>query len=331
MKQGKAPRIAYGEELCELAKSNSSIVALDCDLSKSTMTCLVEESMPKRFFEMSIAEANMVSTAAGMALAGKIPFVNSFAVFITGRAFDQVRQSVAYPRLNVKICGSSSGLSDYGDGATHQSIEDLALMRVLPNMVVLSPVDEIETRAMVRFMAAYDGPVYIRLGRGEAPIVLDERYEFRLGEPTVVRPGSDVTVFATGQMVSVALLASDRLAREGIRTEVVNVGTIKPMNEHAVIGLAKKTGAVVTVEEHTVRCGLGSSIVEALMKTKIPIVSVGIRDRFGQSSADYASLLEEYGLTEEAVSAAVREARSLKFDTRDILVVEPDVPDETDE
>src|SRR5512136_1317086 len=199
MKLGKAPRIAYGEELLELAKTNQAIVALDADLSKSTMTCLIEEHFPERFFEMSIAEQNMVATAAGMALKGKIPFVNSFAVFLTGRAFDQIRQSVAYPANNVKLGGSSSGFSDFGDGATHQSIEDLALMRVLPNMIVLSPLDEFETRAMVRFMAAHQGPVYIRLDRNEVPIFFDENYRFVLGEPTVIQTGQDVTIFGTGQ------------------------------------------------------------------------------------------------------------------------------------
>jgi transketolase len=319
MKLGKAPRIAYGEELLALAKVNRNIVALDGDLSKSTMTCLIEEALPAQYFEMSIAEANMVTTAAGMALMGKIPFVNSFAVFVTGRAFDQVRQSVAYPRLNVKICGSSSGFSDFGDGATHQSIEDITLMRALPNMVVLSPVDEIETRAMVRFMADYDGPVYIRLDRGDAPIVLDENYQFALGEPTVVKPGRDIVIFATGQMVGIALSACERLAHEGIQPEVVNIGTIKPMNESAIIALAEKAGAVVTVEEHNIRGGLGSAIAEALMKTRIPIVPVGIKDRFGQSATDYCVLLKEYGLTEDAIAKAVREARSLKFNTIDIL------------
>jgi len=205
MKLGKAPRIAYGEELLELAKTHREIVALDADLSKSTMTCLIEEHLPERFFEMSIAEQNMVATAAGMALKGKIPFVNSFAVFLTGRAFDQIRQSVAYPANNVKLGGSSSGFSDFGDGATHQSIEDLALMRVLPNMIVLSPLDEIETRAMVRFMVAHQGPVYIRLDRNDVPIFFDEHYRFVLGEPTVIRSGQDVTIFGTGQMLSRAL------------------------------------------------------------------------------------------------------------------------------
>jgi transketolase len=312
MKLGKAPRIAYGEELLELAKKNKDIVALDGDLSKSTMTCLIEAAFPERYFEMSIAEANMVATAAGMALKGKIPFVNSFAVFITGRAFDQVRQSVAYPGANVKICGSSSGFSDYGDGATHQTVEDIALMRCLPNMIVLSPVDEHETREMVRFMASHKGPVYIRLDRGEVPEILDENYKFRLGEPNVIRQGKDVTVFATGQMVSVALSAAALLEKDGISPEIVNVGTIKPMNENAIQDLARKTGAVVTAEEHNVRGGLGSAVAEALMKNKIPIVAVGVQDRFGQSAADYCELLQAYGLTAEAIAGACREAKGLK-------------------
>jgi transketolase len=312
MKLGQAPRIAYGEELLALAGKNRDIVALDGDLSKSTMTCLIEEKYPDRYFEMSIAEANMVATAAGMALKGKIPFVNSFAVFITGRAFDQVRQSVAYPALNVKICGSSSGFSDYGDGATHQTVEDIALMRCLPNMTVLSPVDEFETRAMVRFMAAHKGPVYIRLDRNEVPVILDDSYAFTLGQPTVIRPGKDVTIFATGQMVSLALAAAELLARNNLNPEIVNIGTIKPMNEQAIIALARKTGAVVTAEEHNLCGGLGSAIAETLMKTKIPIVPVGVRDRFGQSAASYGELLETYGLTAGAIAAAAKEAQGLK-------------------
>jgi transketolase len=312
MKLGKAPRIAYGEELLELAKINRDIVALDADLSKSTMTCLIEEHFPERFFEMSIAEQNMVATAAGMALKGKIPFVNSFAVFLTGRAFDQVRQSVAYPTTNVKVCGSSSGFSDFGDGATHQSIEDIALMRSLPNMVVLSPVDEIETRAMVRFMIEHKGPVYIRLDRGETPLILNDNYRFVLGEPTVIQTGNDVTIFGTGQMVNLALQAADTLAKEGISVEVVNIGTIKPMNEKAVIELAEKTKAVVTVEEHNIRGGLGSAIAETLMKTKVPIVPIGVKDRFGQSAKSYEELLVEYGLTEEAIYGAVKEVLTVK-------------------
>jgi transketolase len=261
---------------------------------------------------MSIAEANMVATAAGMALKGKIPFVNSFAVFITGRAFDQVRQSVAYPGANVKICGSSSGFSDFGDGATHQSVEDMALMRCLPNMIVLSPVDEYETREMVRFMAAHTGPVYIRLDRNETPVILDEKYKFELGEPIVIKPGKDVTVYATGQMVSIALAAARQLEQEGINPEIVNVGSIKPIKEEPIRKLAYKTGAVVTVEEHNLRGGLGSAIAEALGKTKIPIVPVGVQDRFGQSAADYRELLIEYGLTAEAITKAVKEAGGLK-------------------
>lgn len=312
MKLGKAPRIAFGEELLALARKNRDIVALDGDLSKSTMTCLIEEAFPERYFEMSIAEANMVATAAGMALQGKIPFVNSFAVFITGRAFDQVRQSVAYPGANVKICGSSSGFSDFGDGATHQSVEDMALMRCLPNMIVLSPADEIETREMVRFMVDHKGPVYIRLDRNETPLILDEDYRFQLGEPTVIRRGKDVTVFATGQMVALALDAADLLSPGNLSLEVVNAGTIKPLNEETVRALAGKTGAVVTAEEHTLRGGLGSAVAEALMKTKIPIVPVGVQDRFGQSAAGYQELLQAYGLTAGAIAAAVREASGLK-------------------
>ena len=313
MKMGTAPRIAYGEKLLELAHGNKDIVALDADLSKSTMSCLIEENYPERFFEMSIAEQNMVATAAGMALKGKIPFVNSFAVFLTGRAFDQVRQSVAYPALNVKICGSSAGLSDFGDGATHQSVEDMALMRALPNMVVLSPVDEIETREMVDFMVRHNGPVYLRLDRNDTPVILDSSYKFDLGKPNLIVEGSDLTIFATGRMVSVALKAAELLkTTDNISAQIVNVGTIKPLDQQAVQEFAQKTGAVVTAEEHNVFGGMGSAIAEALMISKIPIVPVGVKDRFGQSAMTYEELLAEYGLTEESIAQAARKVLTYK-------------------
>ncbi len=313
MKMGVAPRIAYGEKLLELAHTNKDIVALDGDLSKSTMSCLLEEAYPDRFFEMSIAEQNMVATAAGMALKGKIPFANSFAVFLTGRAFDQVRQSVAYPALNVKICGSSAGLSDFGDGATHQSIEDIALMRALPNMIVLSPVDEIETREMVDFMVRHKGPVYLRLDRNDTPSILDSSYKFDLGKPNLIAEGSDVTIFATGRMVSIALKAAELLeSSDNISAQIVNVGTIKPLDQKVVRDFAEKTGAVVTAEEHNVYGGMGSAIAESLMTSKIPIVPVGVKDRFGQSAMTYEELCAEYGLTEESIAEAAREVLTYK-------------------
>jgi len=305
--------MAYGDKLLELAGDNKDIVALDADLCNSTMSCVIEQNFPDRFFEMSIAEQNMVATAAGMALKGKIPFVNTFAVFLTGRAFDQIRQSVAYPGLNVKLCGSSAGFSDFGDGATHQTVEDIALMRALPNMTVLCPADEIETKAMVAFMAQYKGPVYLRLDRNDTPIILDDSYKFELGKPTVITEGSDVTIFATGRMVSVALKAAESLkANDGITAKVVNIGTIKPLDTKMVQELAKSTGAVVTVEEHNVYGGMGSAIAESLMTSKIPIVPVGVADRFGQSAMTVEDLLVEYGLTDDAVAKAAREVISYK-------------------
>jgi transketolase len=313
MKMGAAPRQAYGEKLLELAHDNKNIVALDGDLSKSTMSCLIEENYPERFFEMSIAEQNMVATAAGMALKGKIPFVNSFAVFLTGRAFDQVRQSVAYPALNVKVCGSSAGLSDFGDGATHQSVEDIALMRSLPNMIVLSPVDEIETKAMVDFMVRHNGPVYLRLDRNDTPIILDASYKFELGKPNLIAEGSDVTIFASGRMVSIAIKAAELLKKtDNVSAQIVNVGTIKPLDQKAVQGFAEKTGAVVTAEEHNVFGGMGSAIAESLMTSKIPIIPVGVDDRFGQSAKSFEDLLVEYGLTEESIAQAARKVLTFK-------------------
>lgn len=303
----KSQRQAYGEELVGLGRENGKIVVLEADLGKSTMSILFQNAFPERYFEMGIAEANMASTAAGLALTGKIPFISSFAVFATGRCFDQLRQTISIAGLNVNICGSSAGLSDFGDGSTHQSVEDLATMRAIPNMTVLVPVDAIETRKMVRAMAAHPGPCYIRINRNDLPFFTDEAAEFKIGKLYPVRDGRDVIVFANGVMVSKAVEAAESLAKEGISVKVVNVSTVKPLDKQGVIALTKGFKAVVTAEEHSVIGGLGGAIAEALSEIKdIPLGMVGIDDRFGTSATNYDEILAYYGLTADAVKAKIK-------------------------
>ncbi len=299
-------RTVYGETLLQLGKENQRIVVLEADLSKTTMTKLFEQAFPDRFFEMGIGEQNMISVAAGLALCGKIAFANSFAVFAAGRPYDQIRVSVCIGKLNVKIVGSSCGISDFGDGATHQGIEDVAIMRAIPNMTVLSPADGIETRKMTRAAAEYDGPVYLRIPRNDIPDVTDEKQEFKIGKPTVIREGKDVVVFAYGYMVYKALKAAETLDKEGISVRVVNVSTLKPIDEDAIRKLASGVKGVVTIEEHTIIGGLASIVAFALRGTAMPIEAVAIQDCFGQSALSYEQLLEHYGLTDAAVVKAVK-------------------------
>ena len=299
-------RKVYGETLVELGRKNERIVALDADLSKSTMTCFFQQEFPHRFFEMGIGEQNMISTAVGLALSGKIAFVNSFAVFAAGRPYDQIRVSVCIGKVNVKIIGSSCGISDFGDGATHQGIEDIAIMRVIPNMTVLSPVDGIETRKMVKAAVGYDGPVYIRINRNEMPDVFPEDEEFKIGKPYLMREGNDVTVFATGYMVFKALKAAEALEKEGISLRVVNVSTLKPIDEEAVRELAVGVKGIVTAEEHSIIGGLASAITFILRGQAVPIEAVAIKDCFGQSALSYEQLLEHYGLTDTAIIEAAK-------------------------
>jgi transketolase len=303
----KSLRIAYGEALVELGKENKNIVVLEADLGKSTMSCLFQQEFPERYFEMGIAEQNMASTAAGLALTGKIPFINSFAVFASGRAYDQLRQTISIAKLNVKICGSSSGLSDFGDGSTHQAIEDMAIMRAIPNMTVLVPVDAVETKKMVEAMVNYPGPVYIRINRNDLPIYTSEEGEYEIGRLYPIKDGKDVVIFANGVMVSKAVEAAEQLEQEGISAKVVNVSTVKPLDQQAVIEMARGCKAVVTAEEHSIIGGLGSAIAEALrMETNLPIEFVGIKDSFGISASNYDELLEYYGLTSKAIVDAVK-------------------------
>jgi len=301
------PREVYGRTLVEMGRENPKIVVLDADLGRSTMTCYFEQAFPERFFEMGIAEANMTSFAAGLSLTGKIPFTNSFAVFAAGRAYDQIRQGVCIPALNVRIVGSSAGLSDFGDGSTHQSVEDVAIMRAIPNMTVLVPADGNETRTMTRAMADYRGPVYLRITRNDLPDVMPEDEPFVAGKPHLIRQGKDVVAFANGQMVSAALAAAEALAEEEISLRVVNVSSMKPVDEAALVSLTEGMKGIVTVEEHSLIGGLGNLIAEVMRGRNVPQKSIGIADRFGQSAHNYEDLLEAYGLTPAHVAAAVRQ------------------------
>jgi transketolase len=277
------PREVYGRTLVEIGRDNRNIVVLEADLGKSTMSCYFEQAFPERFFEMGIAEANMTSFAAGLSLTGKIPFTNSFAVFAAGRAFDQIRQGICIPGLNVRIIGSSCGLSDFGDGSTHQSVEDVAIMRAIPNMTVLVPADGNETRTMTRALADYQGPVYMRITRNDLPDVMPEDEPFLAGKPHLIRQGSKVVIYANGQMASLALAAAEMLSPEGISPRVVNVSSMKPADKHALAALADGMKSVVTVEEHSLIGGLATLIREALQGRAIPVKTIGIDDRFGQS------------------------------------------------
>jgi transketolase len=300
-------RECYGQALVEAGRENERIVLVEADLRKSTMGELFRQEFPERLFEVGIAEQNMIGMAAGLALTGWTAVANSFAVFASGRAFEQIRQSVALPRLNVKIGGSSAGLTDTGDGATHQSIADLAIMRSLPNMTVLSPADGIEMKQAVKAMLELDGPVYIRVGRIAAPTLYDEDYKFELGKIVVMRPGKDVTLAATGTMVAVALEAAELLAKEGIDARVLNVHTLKPLDEEAILAAARETAGIVTVEEHNIIGGLGSAVAEVVSAAGAgSVVRVGVEDVFGQSANSYEELLAAYGLTPENVRSKAR-------------------------
>lgn len=301
------PREVYGRTLVEIGRENPKIVVLEADLGKSTMSCYFEQAFPERFFEMGIAEANMTSFAAGLSLTDKIPFTNSFAVFAAGRAFDQIRQGVCIPGLNVRIVGSSCGLSDFGDGSTHQSVEDVAIMRAIPNMTVLVPADGNETRTMTRALVDYKGPVYMRISRNDLPDVMPVDEPFVVGKPHLIRQGSDVVAFANGQMVSMAVAAADALADEGISLRVVNVSSMKPADKGALAALADGVRGVVSLEEHSLIGGLADLMREVLQARSLPMRSIGIDDRFGQSAHSYKDLLEGYGLSQKHIAAAVRQ------------------------
>ncbi|MBF7081643.1 transketolase family protein [Desulfallas sp. Bu1-1] len=315
MSEKIATREAYGKALVELGERNTDVVVLDADLSKSTKTAEFGKKFPQRFFDMGIAEQNMMGTAAGLAAAGKIPFASSFAVFATGRVYDQIRNSIAYPRLNVKIGASHAGITVGEDGASHQSVEDIALMRCLPNMTVFVPADAVETRAAVLAAAEIDGPVYIRLGRSGVPVLHDaNNFKFEPGRALVMRDGDDAAIIACGIMVGAALEAAERLAAGGVSVRVLDMHTIKPLDVQAVVEAARATGAVVTAEEHSIIGGLGSAVAEALAENcPVPVRRVGVRDTFGESGKP-RELLEKYGLTPEVLVEAVKEVIRRKRD-----------------
>lgn len=307
-----ATRDAYGKALVQLGRENQDIIVLDADLSKSTKTADFAKVFPERFFNMGIAEQNLIGFSAGLAAAGKIPFASTFAVFATGRAFEQIRNSVAYPKLNVKIAATHAGISVGEDGASHQAVEDLALMRSLPNMTVLVPADAQETYQAIKAAAAYQGPVYIRMGRLAAPVLFDEEYRFTIGKANVIKEGKDVTVIANGLMVGEALKAAEELGGQGIQVAVVNCASLKPLDAGTIIQTAKETGAVVTAEEHSIIGGLGSAVAEVLSENcPVPLVRVGIRDTFGESGRP-EELLVKYGLTSKEIIEAVHQVLAKK-------------------
>ena len=302
MSKTQSQRLAYGEELVALGAENKDVVALEADLGKSTMSCLFQQAYPDRYFEMGISEQDMLSTAAGLAAAGKIPFCSTFAVFASGRAYDQIRQTISIGRLNVKICGSSSGLSDFGDGSTHQAVEDIAIMSAIPNMTVLTPCDAQETRQAVRAAAEIDGPVYIRVVRNELPDFIKESDSFAVGKHRILKEGSDVAVFSHGSMVEHAMKAAELLEKQGISAKVVNVSTMKPFDYEGTEAIAKSVKAVVTAEDHTFIGGLASAAALALRKCTTPMDYVAIDDAFGQSANSAVELMEHYGLTAENIA-----------------------------
>ena len=301
-------RIAYGEELAALGKENSDVVALEADLGKSTMSYIFGAAFPERYFEMGIAEQNMMSTAAGLAAAGKIAFASTFAVFAFGRAYDQIRQTISIGRLNVKICGSSAGLSDFGDGSTHQAIEDVAVMCALPNMTVFTPCDSNEARKAVRAAAAIGGPVYIRVCRNPVADYTGPGDEFVPGRPRVMRDGSDVAIFAHGVMLDAAMDAASGLDGMGISAKVVNCATMKPFDYAGCASLCEGVKAAVTAEEHTYIGGLASAVALSLRASPTPMDFVAVMDEFGQSAHSSAELYEHYGLTAGNI---VQKARKL--------------------
>ena len=300
-----ATREAYGKALVELGAENEKIVVLDADLAGATMTKYFKEAYPERFFDMGIAEANMVNVAAGMSTMGLVPFCSTFAMFGAGRAYEQVRNSIAYPKFNVKLCMSHAGVSVGEDGGSHQCIEDLALMRVIPGMTVVVPADASEAKKAVAALAEFDGPAYLRLARLATP-VFEEDYPFELGKANVLRDGSDVAIFACGLMVSEALEAAKLLEADGVSAAVINVHTIKPIDAQCVMDYAQKCGKVVTVEEHSVIGGLGDAVAAVLMgKVNCKFHKIGVQDQFGQSGKA-ADVLKEYGLTAPQIAETVK-------------------------
>ncbi|MBR8749750.1 Apulose-4-phosphate transketolase subunit B [Fusobacterium sp. DD29] len=303
----KSTRQAYGEALVELGKINKDVVVLDADLSGSTKTSLFQKEFPERHFNVGIAEADLMGTAAGFATCGKTVFASTFAMFAAGRAFEQIRNTIAYPKLNVKIAPTHAGISVGEDGGSHESVEDIALMRSIPGMVVLSPADAVETKKMIFAAAEYNGPVYIRMGRLDIDTILPEDYDFQIGIANTLRDGKDVTIAATGLMVAEALKAAETLEKEGISVRVINVGTIKPLDGETILKAAKETKFIITAEEHSVIGGLGSAVSEFLSEVHpTKVKKLGIYDKFGQSGKGQ-ELLEKYELTAAKLVQMVKE------------------------
>ena len=305
----KETRVAYGETLVELGAEDKNIVVMDADLSGSTKTGMFKKAYPDRFFNAGIAEGNMVSVAAGLAACGHTVFVSSFAMFASGRAFEQIRNTIGYPAVNVKVCASHAGITVGPDGATHQCLEDIGIMRTIPNMVIINPADAVEAKLAIKAAAKHKGPVYMRFGRSAVPVVFDEEtYKFEIGKASLLEDGKDVTIIATGITVELALKARKILEEKGISASVLNIATIKPIDVDAVVAEAKKTGAIVTVEEHNIIGGLGSAVSETVSEHfPVPVLRVGIEDKFG-TSGDIPDLLEKYKLTPEQIVVKAIEA-----------------------
>lgn len=308
-----ATREAYGKALAELGNKNDKVVVLDADLSKSTKTADFKKEHGDKFFNMGIAEANMMGVAAGLSTCGKIPFVSTFAMFAAGRAFEQIRNSICYPNLNVKVCATHAGLTVGEDGASHQAIEDLSLMRSIPNMVVINPSDATETEAAINAVAEYVGPCYVRLGRAGVSSINDNSdYKFEIGKGVKLREGKDATIIATGLMVEAALEAYNMLAEEGIKVNVINIHTLKPIDRKIIADAAKETGVIITAEEHNIIGGLGSAVCEVVSETcPVQVLRIGVKDTFGESGKPN-ELLKAYGLTAEDIVNTVKKGLKLK-------------------
>ncbi len=302
-----ATRQAYGEALVEIGEKNKSLIVMDADLSKSTMTVSFSKAYPDRFFNMGIAEQNMYGVAAGLAASGKTVVASTFAMFATGRAFEIIRNSIGYPHLNVKVCATHAGVTVGEDGASHQAIEDIALMRSIPGMVVLNPSDGVSAKKAIEAAIEMDGPCYVRLGRASVPVIYDEDLDFEIGKGITVQDGKDVTVVATGIMVNEAMNAADQLKKEGFSVRVIDIHTIKPIDKDIIIKAAKETKGIVTAEEHSVIGGLGSAVSEVTSaQAPVKIKMIGIKDRFGQSGKP-DELMKEYNITADDIVKACRE------------------------
>ncbi|WP_302629869.1 transketolase family protein [uncultured Eubacterium sp.] len=301
-----ATRESYGNALVELAKEHDDLVVLDADLAAATKTGIFKKEFPDRHIDCGIAEANMMGIAAGLSTCGKVPFASTFAMFAAGRAYEQIRNTIGYPHLNVKIGATHAGISVGEDGATHQCNEDIALMRTIPGMTIINPCDDIEAKAAVKVAYEMEGPVYLRFGRLAAPVINKEDYKFELGKGVLLREGKDLTIVATGLMVSAALEAAEKLSADGVDAEVINIHTIKPLDEEIIVESAKKTGKVVTVEEHSVIGGLGSAVCDALSaKLPTPVTKLGVNDIYGHSGPA-VELLKEFGLDGEGIYNSIK-------------------------